>query len=271
MSRPGRQVSNKYQTKEQGVLQEGAANENIELKQDLIDIKDSLVEIKLNISELKNNESKAALMAEVGQLKKILAQKDKQISLLEEKINEMEQYQKKNNLIISTKAGTELKLHSYRHAVTARPTDSEGKSDEDGEEDEIPLPLQEETIMKNNFINFASVKLKVSVKEKDIVAIHKLQKRRDGVEPVLVKFTTSTMKRCIMSQRKELKGTKIYLNDHLTKANVEIEKKARKLRIKGSLNSTWTQNGRIFIKETEHSHKREIKHLDDLDQYGPVD
>ena len=271
MSRPGRQVSNKYQTKEQGVLQEGAANKNIELKQDLIDIKDSLVEIKLNISELKNNadENKAALMAEVGQLKKILAQKDKQISLLKEKINEMEQYQKKNNLIISTKAGTELKLHSYRHAVTA--TDSEGKSDEDGEEDEIPLPLQEETIMKNNFINFASVKLKVSVKEKDIVAIHKLQKRRDGVEPVLVKFTTSTMKRCIMSQRKELKGTKIYLNDHLTKANVEIEKKARKLRIKGSLNSTWTQNGRIFIKETEHSHKREIKHLDDLDQYGPVD
>ena len=53
----------------------------------------------------------------------------------------------------------------------------------------------EEIIMKNTFINFANQKLQVTVRPEEIGVIHKLKKRRDGVEPVLVQLTSNSVKR----------------------------------------------------------------------------
>ena len=41
-------------------------------------------------------------------------------------------------------------------------------------------------MMNENFISFAEEKLKVSVDEIEITAIHDLQKRKDGSTPVIV-------------------------------------------------------------------------------------
>ena len=84
------------------------------------------------------------------------------------------------------------------------------------------------------------------------------------MEPVLVKFGYNSVKKDIMSARKRLKGTDIYINDQLTKKNAEIEKKARIMRKDKMIHSSWTFNGRIFIKKTESSKKEEVKRLGDL-------
>ena len=123
---------------------------------------------------------------------------------------------------------------------------------------------KEEAVMKSNFVKFASERLKVKIEGPDIIAIHTLKKRPDGMEPVLVKFGYNSVKRDIMSARKRLKGTDIYINDQLTKKNAEIEKKARIMRKDKMIHSSWTFNGRIFIKKTESSKKEEVKRLGDL-------
>ena len=68
------------------------------------------------------------------------------------------------------------------------------------------------------------------MEENEILAIHKLRKRRDGIKPVLVKFSNNSAKVQIMKARKKLKGTEIYINDRLTQRNAELEKKARMLK-----------------------------------------
>ena len=56
--------------------------------------------------------------------------------------------------------------------------------------------------MKNNFVKFASERLKVKIEGPDIIAIHKLKKRPDGMEPVLVMFGYNSVKREVISARK---------------------------------------------------------------------
>ena len=49
-------------------------------------------------------------------------------------------------------------------------------------------------MMKKNVISFAEEKLKVSVDEIEITAIHDLQKRKDGSTPVIVSFLSADKK-----------------------------------------------------------------------------
>ena len=49
----------------------------------------------------------------------------------------------------------------------------------------------ESTVMKKNFISFAEEKLKVSIDEIEITAIHDLPKRKAGSTPVIVQFLSA--------------------------------------------------------------------------------
>ena len=235
---------------------------NEDMKNDISAIKSNLTTITESIDQIKsslqdNKKSVTDLLSVVDDLTKKIAERDKQITFLENKINEMEQYQKKDNIIIS---GPDLQLHTYSHVAGSNEKD--GQSAEDLTEN--PLSLNEENTMKTNFNTFVQKHLKISIKEEDILSIHKLRKRHDGIEPVIVKFARNSTKRAVMSMRKKLKGTKIYINDHLTRMNSIIERKAREMKKSGSLHSSWTLNGRIFVKEKEHSNRKEIKKLEDL-------
>ena len=125
---------------------------------------------------------------------------------------------------------THMKLHTYSHkakdgSLQDDSQDRTGNDEEQREEIGDRVQQKEEAVMKNNFVKFASERLKVKIEGPDIVAIHTLKKRPDGMEPVLVKFGYNSVKRDIMSARKRLKGTDIYINDQLTKKNAEIEKR----------------------------------------------
>ena len=129
------------------------------------------------------------------------------------------------------------------------------------------LNLDKESMMRDNFIKFADEKLNVKIMDHEILAIHKLPKRKNDTEPVLIKFSRNCTKRNLMKNKRKLKQTQVYMNDHLTKMNMDIEFKARQLRKENQLYSAWTINGKIFVKEKENSKKREIKHLNDLQCY----
>ena len=73
-----------------------------------------------------------------------------------------------------------------------------------------------------------------------------------------------------MRQAKKLKGTDVYLNDHLTKRNGEIAKAARDLKKQKKIQATWTRNCKIWIKPNgtpEESRGIVVRDLKDLDVY----
>ena len=82
---------------------------------------------------------------------------------------------------------TGINLHSYAHTATRR---SVKASNQPNEGDDIC----ETTMMKTNFDSFAEKKLRVSVNEIEITAIHDLQKCKDGSMPVIVQFLSADKK-----------------------------------------------------------------------------
>ena len=74
----------------------------------------------------------------------------------------------------------------------------------------------------------------------------------------------NAVKRDVMMGRKNLKGTRIYVNEQLTPKNAALFKKARDLRKHGNIESTWTYNGKVFLKKSQSTSPKEIKLEEDL-------
>lgn len=76
--------------------------------------------------------------------------------------------------------------------------------------------------------NFLQVTMGVQCKNEDIDNIIKLDKtKNDG--PILVKFTTTRKKMEILSNRKSLKNTNIYIDEDFSKETVEKRKEMKKI------------------------------------------
>lgn len=179
------------------------------------------------------------------------------ITALESRVNDMEQYCKKDNIIVSglgVHTGASL---SYSGSV---------KATKDVVDDEVVLRAFPSVArqMKEDFIKAVEQKLDVSLHPSDIVAIRELPQNRQGEKPIIVRFANSEVKRSVMSCRKKLKNTKIFFNDQLTKTNAAIFKRTRDLRASSQLHATWTMNGRIFVKNTENSKPYEIKTINQV-------
>ena len=74
------------------------------------------------------------------------------------------------------------------------------------------------------------MKFAESVVEIETTAIHDLPKRKDGSTPVIVQFLSTDKKTEIIRKRKMLKGSAVFLNDHLTQQNNELFAEARRLK-----------------------------------------
>jgi hypothetical protein len=172
------------------------------------------------------------LKAEVIELKKQIIQRDLRIQRLEESLDEMEQYQRRNNIRIS------------------------GIPEEAGEDtDKLVVKLAET--------------LGCSVTEADIDRSHRVGSRDlgsgVGPRPLLVKFVSYKSKRSLITSRKELKSKrgnliypalkwnsgqgKIFINDDLTTARARLAKEARDRKKRGDLQDTWVRDGVVFVKK----------------------
>ena len=86
-------------------------------------------------------------------------------------------------------------------------------------------------------------------------------------------ITNRKNKDALLRQGRKLKGTQVYINEHLTKKNADIAKRARSLKKSNKIQGTWTTNCKVFIKtegatpeETKVSVVRNIGDLDKFDR-----
>ena len=60
------------------------------------------------------------------------------------------------------------------------------------------------------------------------------------------------MKRAIMKNARKLKGSKLFINEDMTKARATMAWEARNLKREGKITDTWTRDGVIFVKLGEN-------------------
>jgi hypothetical protein len=65
-----------------------------------------------------------------------------------------------------------------------------------------------------------------------------------------------------------LKGTNVYMNEHLTKRNADLARTARQLKKDGKIFNTWTRDCKVFIRETPKGKSRIVRSGADLLEYG---
>lgn len=83
----------------------------------------------------------------------------------------------------------------------------------------------------------------------NIEACHLLPRRNPTNKPaVIIRFVNRKHKNALLKQGRKLRGSDVFINEHLTKNNAEIARRARYLKKQKKIQNTWTANCRIFIK-----------------------
>ena len=117
-------------------------------------------------------------------------------------------------------------------------------------------------------------KLGVKLEDKDIERCHRVGKPNiKSKKPmnILIKFTSYQPRSTVIKQRRKLKGTKITIQEDLTKQNQELLKKASRKR---GVVSSWTQDGRVYVSVATSkpgvTTKLPIFTMNNLDDIGPT-
>ena len=197
------------------------------------------------------------MQKEIDSLKVQVKKRDSTINTLESRIHELEQTTRLDNLVIS---GIECQHRSY-----ARVAGNSNSADQNEH-----APSQEQQTLESSVV----LKLKeynIPISESDISTCHTLgQRGPNGKSNILIKLCNRKTKINILQHAKQLKGSNIYINEHLTKQNAAIAKEARVLRKQKKIESTWTRNCRVFIKfspDGEHSKIAAVTNLDELKKF----
>ncbi len=76
-----------------------------------------------------------------------------------------------------------------------------------------------------------------------------LPRRNGGAKPaIVVRFVNQKHRAELLRQARKLKGTGVYLNEHLTKKNDDIARRALILRKQNKIQATWTRNCKVIIR-----------------------
>ena len=225
------------------------------LAEELEEIKKTLNFMSEEISKVvKQQASLMGLVEEVRELKATIKLKDQKIHLLEERIDDLEQYSRGNDLIIT---GLDTRHRSYARAAA---------SDQQGED----APPGELLTLETQVVKFLSSK-NIDLDSENISACHSLPRKDKNAKPtIVVQLTNRKYKINLLRQAKKLKGTGVYINEHLTKKNAEIARHSRILRKQNKIQATWTRNGKTFIKlngPPEQAKVIAVRNLRDLEQY----
>ncbi|KAJ8358730.1 hypothetical protein SKAU_G00152550 [Synaphobranchus kaupii] len=165
------------------------------------------------------------LVDEVKALRLLNAEKDRKIAFLEKRVDDLEQYTRMNDIIVT---GLETKPRTYARAA------SKG----------------------------------IRVDSSNIKACHPIPRKNKSDKPaIIVRFVNRKHEVELLRQGRKLKGTQVYLNEHLTKRNADIARTACFLRKQKIIQSTWTANCKVFIKLNEAPEVLLIRDIEELDKY----
>jgi len=220
------------------------------------DIKKSLDFLTDEMSTVKTQQSRLLeLLEEVKQLCLQNLEKDKRIAELERRVDDLEQYSRRNDVLVLI-TGISIKPRSYARAVAVDSGDEPGEREVRSVEQQVAAFLQSK-----------GVELDLDC----IEACHPLPRRINNDRPaVILRFVNRRNKKALLKQGRKLKGTNVYINEHLTKKNADIARKARYLRKQEKIQHTWVTNGKIFIKlngSPEEAKILIVKNMEELDKY----
>ncbi|ROL49332.1 hypothetical protein DPX16_15658 [Anabarilius grahami] len=158
-------------------------------------VEEELEEIRKSLNFMSDELSKVAkqramlldLMDEVKQLKNLVKEKDKRIEGLEQRIDDLEQYTRMEDLIIS---GLETTHRTYASMVAR---------DKIGE-DALPEELQTKKVIK-----FFESKI-VNIQSDQVVACHTLPRRNSGAKPAIVVRVSRSWMRGVERGKERGKG-----------------------------------------------------------------
>ena len=191
------------------------------------------------------------LMTEVKKLNKTIQEKDEKIASLEKRLDDIEQYSRMEDVIIS---GLTIKPRSYARAVAGV----------EGSEESSP---EEQHSVESQLIAFFETR-DIHLDSHTIAACHTLPRKDKKVKPaIIVRFANRKHKVELLKQWKKLKDTEVFMSEHLTKKNGEIAKEARDLKREGKIQATWTRNFKVMIKLNGEEGVRMVRNLSDLNDY----
>lgn len=195
-----------------------------EVKNELLDLKTSINFMGQQLGTIADQQRTImGLMTDMQELRMKYEEQQKRINFLETRVADLEQYTRINDVIIS---GIPLKPTSYAHAL-------KGDQREEGtDEHDSSTEAQVTHFLENKDIH---------VDRNDIEACHPLPSRNPKAKPVvIVRFSNR--------KSKKLKGTDVYINEHLSKTNADLARRARFLKKDRKVQATWTSNCRVYIK-----------------------
>jgi galactitol-specific phosphotransferase system IIB component len=177
------------------------------------------------------------LFERMYRMEKLLQEKDKKIEELETRIDNFEQYTRKEDIII-----TGLKI---------KKTYADKTKERNAEEIDTKR-VNETEVQTLAFLN--SENIEMNVKEEEIAACHTLGPvLPDGTQKVIVRFVNRKSKVKVLLRAKDVRGVlrekKVFINEHLTKKNGAIAKRARELRKGGKIANTFVRDCKIFVKD----------------------
>lgn len=205
----------------------------VPLEKELEEIKKSLNFMSHELSKVAKQQMLLDLMDEIKQLRNIIKEKDNKINDLERRIEDLEQYTRMEDVII---IGQDTTHRSYASTTT-------GKS-KDGED----APTEELQALERQVMKFLESK-DINIHPNSVAACHTLPRLNSKTKPaIVVRFVNRKHKIDLLRQAKYLKGTGVYINEHLTKKNAEIARQARFLRKLNKIQATWTSNCKVMIR-----------------------
>lgn len=197
------------------------------------------------------------MMKEIKELKKQNEEKDVKIVQLESRLSDLEQYTRMNDVIVT---GLPTRPRSFAGAVKSR-VEGKGAGPSDQDLDSVEQQVVEFLQDKG-----------ISINKDNIEACHPFpQKDKSKPAAIIIRFANRKFKINLLRQGKMLKGTNVYLNEHLTKNNADIAKRARYLRKEEKIQATWTSNCKIYIKlngTPEHAKVLMVRSLKELDNFA---
>lgn len=182
-----------------------------------------------------------SLEDKIDRLERLLSERDAKIACLEQRVDDLEQYSRRDDIIISG-------LIIEKTAAEVVKGDTEGATETEQEQKTVEKERKNKT--EEKVLEFLNGK-GVQISGHEISACHTIGKRNEdtGSHRVIVRFVSRKCKNNVISQSRNLKGSGVYLNDHLTTKNAGLAKDARDLRRGEEIMDTWVRNCKIFVKE----------------------
>lgn len=115
------------------------------------------------------------------------------------------------------------------------------KTDNGGEPGEPEADSMEHQVA--DFLQSKGIKLD----RNNIEACHPLPRRNTSDRPaVTLRFVNRKHKIALLKKGRKIKGTDVFMNEHLAKHNADIARKARQLKKQRKIQNIWT--AKVFIK-----------------------